>query len=158
MDRKGRQAFETFRYFLTKIEIGSDLTGIVKSVESVLGDKRYYDFDFSQIEKGTMDSLSVSANLAGLPQETGSTTIKDIKLLELLQGKTQQLHNVPDGKSSLFQSEDKKALLERNKQDIQTAVEQGFYVPISVLNAYKRESWAQDEQSLRSYIGDNPQV
>jgi site-specific recombinase XerD len=46
----------------------------------------YYDFDYTKTKKEILQNLSVSTNLVGRPQAESLSTIKDRRLLQLLQG------------------------------------------------------------------------
>ncbi len=83
-NEKDNDKYDSYRYYVSGLNIdGENYT--VKMVVGVKGDKKYYDHELTQIEKGRLtDSLNLIAKQVAANQSTLSE-YKDSKLISLLQ-------------------------------------------------------------------------
>jgi hypothetical protein len=124
-NEKGNDKYDSYRYYVSGLKIGSeDYTA--KIVVGVKEGKKYYDHELTSIEKGKLiDDLNLIAKQVA-NQSVSYSGIKDTKLLSILQNESPQGKESPDDNirfqvrtaGTAAESEEKKKLLEAARADL----------------------------------------
>jgi hypothetical protein len=93
--KQGDTRFDSYRYYVAGLNMGG-VAYTVKMVVGVKNDRKYYDHELSQIEKGNLiDSLDLLSNKVAA-NETSLSKIKDTRLLALLKSNPDEISKVVD--------------------------------------------------------------